>query len=418
MSFQHILIIGTVWPEPNSSAAGSRLLQLIEVFQKQNWKISFTTAAQISPHAFDLTTLQIDTYHCELNNVSFNEFLGNLNPDMVIFDRFITEEQYGWRVREICPDALRVLDTIDLHCLRHARELALKEKRKFQASDLLQHDMALREIASIYRCDISLMISEVEMQILQETFHISADLLHYCAFMLPPRSEEEKASLPPFGERQHFVSIGNFLHAPNWDAVKYLKTNIWPGIRKKLPKAECHIYGAYVGQKALDLHKEKEGFLIKGRAEDLKAVMSAARVCLAPLRFGAGIKGKLLDSMIYGTPNVTSNIGAESMHGNLPWNGFICDQDDDFIEKAVLLYQDETTWNKLRSNGFEIIEKYFEPKLSAEKLVDKLRSDKTNLKQKRSENFIGKLLQHHQFASNKYMALWIEAKNKIPTAGL
>jgi hypothetical protein len=415
MSQTHLLIIGTVWPEPNSSAAGSRLLQIIELCQKQGWRISFTTAAQESPHAVNLSSIGVNSFSCRLNHESFDAQLREINPDMVLFDRFMTEEQYGWRVRENCPNSLRILDTIDLHCLRHARHLALKEQRAFVTNDLLRHEMALREIASIYRCDISLMISELEMDILQGLFGIAPALLHYCAFMLPPVSAEAFAAFPSFEARAHFISIGNFVHEPNWDSVLHLKKNIWPGIRKKLPKAECHIYGAYATQKVLELHQQKEGFLIKGRAENVADVMSQARVCLAPLRFGAGIKGKLVDSMLYGTPNITSEIGAESMHGTLPWNGFICSKEEDFIEKAICLYQNKDLWQSAQLHGAAIINHHFAANTAGQKLMSKLQETHENLTEHRQQNFMGRLLQQHQFASNKYMALWIEAKNKAET---
>ena len=123
-----LLIIGTVWPEPKSSAAGSRILQLIDLFLKQNWKITFASAASDSEFAYDVQTLGISKVKIELNNKSFDDFIAALNPAIVIFDRFMIEEQFGWRVAENAPDAVRILDTIDLHCLRQARQQAFKEK--------------------------------------------------------------------------------------------------------------------------------------------------------------------------------------------------------------------------------------------------------------------------------------------------
>ena len=156
---QYILIIGTVWPEPNSSAAGGRMLQLIELFVSKAWKVTFASAAADSEYMFDLNTLNIDKVSIELNNSSFDSFVSDLKPTIVLFDRFMTEEQFGWRVAEHCPDALRILDTEDLHCLRSARQLTFKENRIFKNDDLIC-DIAKREIASVLRCDLSLIISE------------------------------------------------------------------------------------------------------------------------------------------------------------------------------------------------------------------------------------------------------------------
>ena len=133
---QKILIIGFVWPEPNSSAAGKRMLQLIDSFLSEGAKITFASTASDSDFMFDVQELGIDKVNIELNNSSFDEFVKQLDPSIVLFDRFIVEEQFGWRVSEICPDAVRILDTEDLHCLRSARQLAVKEKREFALEDL------------------------------------------------------------------------------------------------------------------------------------------------------------------------------------------------------------------------------------------------------------------------------------------
>ena len=126
-----------------------------------------------------------------------------------------------------------------------------------------------------------------------------------------------------FEERKDFIFVGNFLHEPNRDAVHYLKESVWPLIRAQLPDAGMCIYGAYPSQSVLQLHQPKERFFSLGRADDAQEVVAKARVMLAPLRFGAGMKGKLLEAMQCGTPSVTTAIGAESMYGDLPWNGFI-----------------------------------------------------------------------------------------------
>ncbi|MCH8496401.1 MAG: glycosyltransferase family 4 protein, partial [Balneolales bacterium] len=126
-------------------------------------------------------------------------------------------------------------------------------------------------------------------------------------------------NLPDFAQRRNFVSIGNFLHDPNTDAVRQLKSTIWPLIRSRLPEAELHIYGAYVNESVLQMHNPREGFIVKGRAEDALETIKNYRVLLAPLRFGAGIKGKLIDAMRTGTPSVTTRIASEGLvtKGNL-----------------------------------------------------------------------------------------------------
>jgi glycosyltransferase involved in cell wall biosynthesis len=130
------------------------------------------------------------------------------------------------------------------------------------------------------------------------------------------------------------------------------------------------------------------------------------------LRFGAGIKGKLLEAMQYGTPSVTTSIGAESMCGNLPWNGFITDDPAEFASKAIALYNDKSIWNSAQNNGIAIIEKRYLKSDFVNEFKEFICNLKTNLTPHRLKNFIGSVLQHQSLQSSKYMSKWIEAKNK------
>jgi len=405
-----LLVIGFVWPEPKSSAAGSRMLQLITQFQYQGYDVTFSSAAKTSNNTFDLRGINVETKPIVLNDSSFDIFIQELNPDVVLFDRFMSEEQYGWRVAEQCPNTLRVLDTEDFHGLRKARELALKAHESITLKHL-QNAITKREIASIYRCDLSIMISEAEIEILTHQFKIDKSLFYYLPFLLEPKEDKILQKLPDFKERQHFVTIGNFLHAPNYDAVLYLKQSIWPLIKKQLPKAELHIYGAYEAQKVTQLNNKKEGFLIKGFAENVNTVMQSAKVCFASLRFGAGLKGKLVDAMQNGTPCVMTSIAAEGMFGEFEGNGFIEDNPKDFAEKAVLLYTNSDIWDQKKKAGFNVINQRFNQLDFQEDFLIHIDALTANLNQHREHNFIGQLLMHQSMQSTKYMSKWIEAKN-------
>lgn len=409
---QRVLIIGKVWPESRSSAAGSRMMQVIHLFLEQDWQVNFASAANESEFSDDLARLAVSKHKIELNNSSFDRFVKELQPTLVLFDRFTSEEQFGWRVAEQCPDALRILDTEDLHCLRAARQLAVKEKRDFEKNDLM-NPVSMRELAGIYRCDLSLIISDVELNLLKDFFRVDAALLHYLPFMLEAPDEKSRSEWQDFDTRQHFISIGNFLHEPNWDAVLFLKQEIWPLIRKQLPKAELHVYGAYPTQKVFELNNAKEGFLIKGRAEDVNLVMQQARVCIAPLRFGAGLKGKLVDAMLCGTPSVTTDTGAEAMHGKLSWAGKIANSAEDIAQAAVNLYSDRNVWKRAQENGIHILEEFFSKKEQGSAFLSRLNSLQQTIQQHRMNNFTGAMLMQNTTLSSRYMALWIEAKNKL-----
>ena len=381
---------------------------MIRLFQRQIWDVSYASTASESPFEIDLSGIGVNKLSVKVNDIGFDALIQNLAPDMVMYDRFMTEEQFGWRVAKYVPKALQILDTEDLHCLRYARQRAFQEKRVFMNDDLLS-DVAIREVAAILRSDITLMISAVEMKLLQHFFKVEANLLHYLPFMV---DAEELKSEKTFSDRQHFVSIGNFHHAPNLDSVKYLKSEIWPLIRKQMSNAELHVYGAYPTQQVLEMNNPSSGFIVKGRAEDAFNVIGNARVLLAPLRFGAGLKGKLLDAMQCGTPNVTSSIGAEAMHAELPWSGFIADDAAEFAEKAIELYQDKRLWTEAQQNGSIILKGIFDAGLHSEVFIERIKVIQKNLRKHRSSNFMGQMLQHHTMRSAQYMSKWIEAKNK------
>jgi len=404
-----ILVIGYVWPEPNSSAAGSHMMSILRLFKSQGWKVEFSTPAQESEHAIDLEKEGISSKSIVLNCDSFDAYIVKYQPDIVLFDRFMMEEQFGWRVAKNCPTALKILDTEDLQCLRNARHQAHKANRDMTKEDLYS-DIAKREIAAILRSDISLIISSYELELLTDTFKIDASLLHHLPFMV--NLEKCAKTTKSFLERQHFMTIGNFRHAPNWDVVLYLQ-QIWPLIHKQVPKAELHIYGSYPPPKATALHNPKSGFYIKGWAEDALSVMESSRICLAPIRFGAGIKGKLLDAMIMQTPSMTTSVGAEGMFKNEPWGGVIADDVETFVEAAVKLYNDEETWMQAQKNGTEILHTHYDAKILGKGLIEKILYVEENLEQHRLNNFTGSMLKHHTMMSTKYMSQWIAEKNKV-----
>jgi glycosyltransferase involved in cell wall biosynthesis len=407
-----LLIIGAVWVEPNSSAAGKRMLQLINAFLERQYVITFASPSQKSEKAIDLIAMGVDAVSIALNKASFDVFIEELQPDIVLFDRFMIEEQFGWRVAESCPKALRILDTEDLHCLRKTRALCLKKNTNFSIDVLLKQDITKREIAAILRCDLSLIISTFEMKLLQNTFKIAENILMYLPFLFDEITADQQRKWQSFEEREHFVFIGNFFHKPNIDAVLTLKNKIWSTIRKQLPKAELHIYGAYIRPQIQELHNKKEGFIVKGFAQDANEVVEKAKVVLAPLNFGAGIKGKLTEAMLCGTPSVTTSIGVEGMAGNFPWNGFVAEGFTDFAAKANELYTNEEVWKQSQLNGISIINSMYSREKNGHLFFNKIAKVQQNLEKHRTHNFLGSLLQYQTMQATKYMSKWIEEKNK------
>lgn len=403
-----LLIFANVWPEPTSSAAGGRMLQLIKTFVENNVQVCYACTAAPSAFSVNLTELKINSIQIALNDDSIDKLLLTFNPNIVMFDRFMTEEQFGWRVAQLLPNTLRVLNTEDLHCVRRSRQQAIKIGVAWNDNLLLKHEDTKREIASIYRCDISLIISKVEIDLLKKCFKVPASHLFYYPFVAEAINKSN-----PYSQRNGFVSIGNMMHQPNWQSVLTLKNEVWPLIRMLKPNATLSIYGAYCTEKVMQLNSPKNGFLVKGRADDALSVIQNSRVLLAPLLFGAGLKGKLLEAMICGTPSVTTELGAEGMTDYLKnWGGEVTDNWQEFAEAAVKLHDDELIWEQASKKGICLFTEQFNDYSIINNLMLKLKETLLNLEKHRLQNFTGNMLLHHRLQSTKYMSKWITAKNK------
>lgn len=404
MQGKKLLIIGKVWPEPNSSAAGKRMIQLITLFQEQDYKVEFATAANTTGFEEGLEKQGVEFHSIQLNDSSFEDFLADLEPDVVMFDRFMVEEQFGWRVRKVLPDTLTILDTEDLHFLRKGREDGVRHRGKFELSDYF-NEFTKRELASILRTDLSLIISKFELELLIETFQIPTGKLFY----LPIRAERSEV-IVPFEDRNDVIFVGNFMHNPNWDAVLQLK-KIWKAWSNKPKDIHLRIYGAYPPQKAFGLNSEKEQFHIMGRAESAEKVIGNAKLLIAPLRFGAGLKGKLIDSMALGTPTITTTIGAEGLGSADEWGGVVEDDFDKWPELIEGLFNNKAAWKESQEVGFTNL-KVLSSADGFEELVRVVNELMKNLSLHRQQNFLGEVLHYHALRSTEFMSRWIEEKNK------
>lgn len=405
-----LLVLGYVWPEPDSSAAGWRMLSLLQLFQRQGWRIVFASAAEKSMHRADLSCYGIEEVSVALNCDSFREQLTHWQPAAVLFDRFMLEEQFGWWVDEVCPQAMKLLDSEDLHCLRAARQHAFSQNRAVSVADLCS-EVALREIAAIHRCDLTLTISRAEMQLLTAHYQVPAHQLLYCPFLLDDCQVDQRVS---FAARQHLSFIGNFRHEPNWQAVLRLK-QLWPELRQRLPDAQLHIYGAYPPPKATQLHAPKQGFYINGWAEQAKDAFANYRLCLAPLSFGAGLKGKIIDAMRYGTPVVTTDIGAEGISHTDDFQdfpGWVANDNQALIAATVALYQNESLWLQAQQKAVTCLTQFDAASLQPQIWLQ-ISTVHQRLGLHRQQSFTGSMLKYHHHRSTKFMGQWITAKNKL-----
>ncbi|GGW76533.1 glycosyl transferase [Alteromonas halophila] len=404
------MVIGYVWPEPDSSAAGQNMLALLTLLKQNGCQVTFMTAASDSVHKADLAARDIHTEEIALNCSSFNQQLAHCQPDIVVFDRYMSEEQFSWRVRETCPNAVRVLNTEDLHSVRQARYEAVKAGKPACQAD---HNTPLlhRELAAILRSDLTLVVSDAEEKRLTQTYAVPPEQI--CTHPLPLPAGCSAAA--DWAQRRDFVCIGNFRHAPNWDAVVQLKQHIWPALRRQVPDAKLRICGAYPPKKATQLHAPEQGFIVEGWVDDAASVLASARVLLAPLRFGAGVKGKLLLAMATHTPSVTSAIGAEGLGDSTRWPGAIAETHAEFTEQAARLYNQQHDWYNAVDKSADCLAAYRKDDADSQ-LFSRLKRLIAQPQAHRSRLFLQGMLWHHTLTSNRYMTQWIEAKNQVASA--
>ena len=270
--------------------------------------------------------------------------------------------------------------------------------------------------------------------------------------------EDEDEDEGGFDTRSGFMTIGTFHHPPNVDSVRWMAAEVWPLIRAELgPKAEMRVYGAYPTEAIRQLHRPDHGFLIEGFAPTVEGAMNGARVLLAPLRFGAGIKGKIVDAWTNGLPVVTTPVGAEGMvpgvdqlwkpplrgsgrgdggrnaveeeeaaaaAGESQWGGRWTSTDAAGVARdAVLLHENRVEWERAREAGTrlnaelfpadrnltvvrEAVEGLFLPTTETAAAA----KTTTRLEERRSVDFYGGALWHHSVRSTEYFSRWIEVK--------
>jgi len=401
-----LVIFAPTWPESNKTAAGVRSYQFCRWLLDADWTVHFMSAAKASDAKLAIEGLGVTTHQIELNNTELLQKLISLSPSHVLFERYRMEEAFSWMVHTACPNAIRIVDTVDFHALRECREQAVTDEINPTASlsDLLARrptadsDALQRELASIHRSDKVWVVSSAEKSILENEYSIQPAKTN-CIEL----ARDHLASPKPFESRKHFVSIGNFRHAPNLDAFRRLRDDLWPRIHVHLPKAELHVYGAFPPAEVMKT--DIPGLVSKGQAKDALETLGKYRISLAPLWFGAGQKGKLLDSIASGTLPITTPIGAEGMQIADACVGL---DTDSFVTKAVAMYSDETAWQDALSgccipNETEV----------AGQVQTEMEQVATELEQLRASNVIGGILFREQLRSTEYFSRWIAEKNRF-----
>eukprot|EP01130_Rhizamoeba_saxonica_P006610 TRINITY_DN2628_c0_g1_i1.p1 TRINITY_DN2628_c0_g1~~TRINITY_DN2628_c0_g1_i1.p1 ORF type:complete len:455 (-),score=79.89 TRINITY_DN2628_c0_g1_i1:698-2062(-) len=413
----NILFISTVWAEPWSSASGVHTMGIIQAIMDNGWSTHFCSASKVNEAKQYLQDMGVHTYKCTLNDDSFDDIIQQVRPEVVIFDRFVTLEQYGWKVQKYSNDAVRIIDTQDLHFLRGLRQNSIEsgdiDYVSVQDSPSMENKQnMLRELAAIHRSDFTWLISSFERELLVNTYGIPEDKLGLSTFFYPTKDFN---TIKPFQNRKNFYMIGNFRHPPNKDGLNWLHQKIWPRIRELIPDAEVHVYGAYPDKESMNLTNKENGFIVKGPIphQHLYKRIEKYRVNLAPLRFGAGIKGKISDGWHMGTPVVTTSVGAEGMNYKNLFGGMIADQPDEFAKQAAIVYNNEDNWVSHSLDARKIMQNKFSKDINSQLVINDINTVRANIDNIRDKNIVGAMLDLQSNNYFKYLSKWIELKNQV-----
>ena len=334
----HVLVIDSYTPRPDHDAGSMRMLNIFKILRRLSCHTSFVPENRA--HDGDYTRAVQATgvealYHPYLSSLEQHLEEAGARYDAVIMSRVDVARRALRAVRRYCPQARRVFDTVDLHFLRDARRAELFGSRSGER-------LKARELAVARACDVTLVVSQAEKDLLaREAPDLVVEVL---SLIQTPQPTETL-----FAERSGILFIGNFQHPPNCDAVEHYLRDVHPAVQERLPGVEFTVIGSHAPKSLERLACAGVHFL--GHVPEIRPNFAAARLSVAPLRYGAGIKGKINTSLAFGVPVVTTTIGAEGMNLEHGEHVLIADKPEAFTDAVVSLYSDAALWARLAENG-------------------------------------------------------------------
>jgi len=263
--------------------------------------------------------------------------------------RFNIVEQVIDVIRQVAPAARVIFHAPDLYFLREMRDAELQNDDALRAAASRTRE---HELSVMRRADRTVLVSPAEVPF------VKAYLPDTPISIFPALYALVADKPPPFTARTNLIFLAGFGHRPNVDAVRWFVEEIWPRVHAKLPEAQFHIVGAEA-PKVVQRLGEVAGVKVIGFVPDLESILSSYRLTVAPLRYGAGIKGKLAMTMGAGIPCVCTSIAAEGMHIESGVHGEVADDAQEFADAVVRLYSDPDLWAKLSANGRTLIAENF-----------------------------------------------------------
>lgn len=343
----HALIIDQITPTPDQDSGSIDQFNLLEILVQLGWKVSFVPEVKLEHKGSYTHNLQRIGVQCiyapHYNNLwEFVKDEGK-NLDLVILYKGPTAVHYLNIIESFCTKAKFILDTVDVHYLREMREAELLNDERKKAQAL--HTKSL-ELEAIRRTDCTLLLSTAEEKLIRTEIP-EANLA------ILPLIREIPGPQGTFSELKDVCFIGGFLHQPNRDAVQYFVQNIWPLVESKLPTVRFRIMGSNVPPDIQALHGGS--IVVDGYVEDMRTSFARCRVSVAPLRYGAGLKGKVASSLGFGIPCVATPVAAEGMGDGATIGVEVASDPQDFADRIIRLYNDQEYWTKQSELGLKFV---------------------------------------------------------------
>lgn len=347
---RRILIIDACTPMPDQDSGSLRMYNLMRLLLEEGHAVSFFAENRgwHAGYAEALQDLGVEAlFHPYMPEAP--EFFRQRGAefDLVIVSRHYVLETYLPLVKSHCPRAQLWFDTVDLHYLRERRaaELAgdagaLKRAEQTQA----------QECALMRQCDLTLVVSPVEQEILaRECPGIRVDILSNI-HDIPGRRRG-------FGERKDLFFVGGFQHPPNSGAVLWFMEHVWPRIHAARPELKLHLVGSRTPPEISALASDH--VIVHGFVHDIEPFLDGCRLSIAPLRYGAGVKGKVNLSMSYGCPVVATPVAVEGMHMSAGTDVLVADDGPTFADAVLRLHEDAALWQSLSDAGVANVTAHF-----------------------------------------------------------
>lgn len=348
---KHVLIIDATTPQPDQDSGSLRMVNLMQVLRDEGCSVTFWAAnlAWVDGYSDDLQRLGVEVWwHPFINDPpSWLVEHGSRFDDVIVCRHYVLGPLLPL-IRQHAPQAKLIFDTIDLHYLREQREAELKQDDGLhkQAEETRKQEQGLMKQA-----DVTLVVSPVEQKLLAEALpDVAVDVLSNVHRIAGSRNH--------FDERKDIVFVGGYQHPPNVDAATWLVHEIWPLVREAHPDMTLHLVGSKATDEVRALGKH-EGVVFHGYVEDIDPFMDGCRVGLAPLRYGAGVKGKVNLSMAHGQPVVATSAAVEGMDLEAGEQVLVADDAEAFADAIIQVYDDEAMWLRLSHGGLHNVQSQF-----------------------------------------------------------